>query len=53
MLGFGGEVVRVDLVIVDVEYAAYTPFASDLDGGDVGAIGGEGGPAVGGYVSVD
>ena len=61
MLGLGGEeesvecgeVARVALVIVDVEYVAYTPFASDLDGGDVGAVDGECSPAVGRYVSVD
>ena len=41
------------LVVVDVEDAAYTPFASDLDGGYVRAVDGEGSPAVGRYVSVD
>ena len=61
MLGFGGEeeavecgeVARVVLVVIYIEYAAYTPFTSDLDGGDVGAVDGECGPAVGRNVSVD
>ena len=41
------------LVVVYVEDTAGTPLAGDLDGGDVGAVDGEGSPTVGGDVSVN